>query len=346
MSIEKPFSGRIYFLGAGASKAFYPKLPLAGELTLRSLLDSANYLEPPPAINFLARFIRQVNVANVTLDTPIESVLDSLHRHDEPHHYPYENLFVCLVRRLNHGDAVDHTLANWLAAVSDRGDAILTANYDSVLEWNFANSNDILSLRCNYKVVRNKLAACEQRLGEYPNAPKRFLVLLKLHGSVSWSFCSACGHYDLHETHLYGAEEAITGVGACRNCGKKGFREPVFVLPALQKDYSESCVAEIWSNAELLLREAREIIFAGFSLNPNDQRIRALLSKCHKVAKTQHVRIIDPFVTTIINRYKKIYSDAVDAPSQMDWRQYLTSLRSDRVLASSVRHFASEDRST
>jgi hypothetical protein len=86
----------VYFLGAGASKAFIPSMPTARELTLRSLLDRRQFpygsialVDPsgdglsPDAVELLRRAVREGVLSETDLEARIEDMLGRA-PHGEP----------------------------------------------------------------------------------------------------------------------------------------------------------------------------------------------------------------------------------------------------------------------
>src|SRR5205823_6520648 len=72
--------------------------------------------------------------------------------------------------------------------------------------------------------------------------PECSILYLKLHGSVSWSYCAKCDKYNLDRIHSHGAEDAITGWSDCKHCKGKQ-REPVLVAPTEPKIYDDRVTA-------------------------------------------------------------------------------------------------------
>jgi len=121
-----------YFLGAGASKALYPALPLASELTLRFLLDRRGLpVGFDDAIERVEEYIRTQNWPPEKRSIPFERIYSEFPANREPL-WPRENLEICLFRKLKieGTGAVPHS---WLKANLYSGNPILTTNYDTVV---------------------------------------------------------------------------------------------------------------------------------------------------------------------------------------------------------------------
>jgi hypothetical protein len=95
---------RVYFLGAGASKAFYPSVSIASQLTLEHLLQPEHYddrVGPRIAIPALSEFIARHSDIAAMRKEPLEKVLGNLRDFGEPY-WPYINCVVCLLWRAFH----------------------------------------------------------------------------------------------------------------------------------------------------------------------------------------------------------------------------------------------------
>ena len=241
---------------------------------------------------------------------------------------------VCLLRRLKiPATWPELTLARWLRKVRERRDVLITTNYDTAIEWTLANEGTgEYSVGSFDAMDRNALHWIEYAIPEdwqfehretqtWRTPPERSIVYLKLHGSVSWSYCAECDKYSLDPIHSYGAEDAITGWKECKDCKKKK-REPVLVAPTENKIYDDKAIKRIWSVAGGALSSATEIVFSGFSLNPFDRPVYELLVEHHKVAKTADVRVVAPDASTLLSRYREIYDDRVTA-FDISWKDYL-----------------------
>lgn len=115
--------------------------------------------------------------------------------------------------------------------------------------------------------------------------------LLKIHGSLNWSYCPGCHRLDLGvaesgKTHkmleeLYQVnplEDRYSCHGfACPQCG--AFVEPVLITPTQLKDYRNPHVAKVWVLAEQALRNAERVIIVGYSLPDDDLDVVYLLQR-------------------------------------------------------------------
>ncbi len=319
---------RVYFLGAGASKSFYPGpsasgpwlgLPTARELTLNHLLNSSNYENPPcGAIASLRRF---VGLQEVDPARSVEDILEIFDGHDQQ----FRDLRICLMSRLWVDDRSNTgPLVNWLACVRRSVDALLTTNYDMVLERGIRKLTKPVDPRLSrdrglidYGVTPELLAPEYRGLarGASPNS----ILLLKLHGSISWAYCETCKMGELDPAYRDLAGNALAGNENCVNCSS--LLLPVLVGPG-KKQYGHPIIQSILRSAKGVLEQADEIVFAGFSLSPSDRGIRELLAQAHRIARTTRVFVVDqdPKAPKV---YKEVYGDAVEDIEPMDWKRCL-----------------------
>lgn len=323
---------RVYFLGAGASKSFYSKLPTAGELTLENLIKPSSYKDddaPSDAVETLRSFAESRKLSAEQRTQPIEEILDIF----EGNRHEYLSLQFCLSKRLWISDDSDTSrLANWLKGVRKRGAVLITTNYDTALERGISKLTQVPDSRplrerelLNYGVDRALLMSNYQALAR--DSSSRSITILKLHGSISWSYCESCGKGRLDPRYKDEATNALAGE-TCK-CG--GDLSPILVGPA-RKQYDHPVIADVVSTAREALRQAGEIVFAGFSMNDGDEKVAELLGRAHVEAHTGRVVIVDNNACSLKPRYQQIYPDVDLQTYQMDWAEYLavTSCENDR----------------
>jgi NAD-dependent SIR2 family protein deacetylase len=148
-----------------------------------------------------------------------------------------------------------------------------------------------------------------------------FPLLLKPHGSISWAYCTNCDWFK-RSMHAQRAESALAGDFRCPECESK--TEPVMVPPSRVKCCKLPFIEGIWERAEQVLRQASEIVFAGFSLDPTDGHIRDLLVNTFDQSRTRKIRV-DTNPEELLCRYTHIYGPRVQTYSH-GWKQYLEEL--------------------
>jgi NAD-dependent SIR2 family protein deacetylase len=88
------------------------------------------------------------------------------------------------------------------------------------------------------------------------------IPLLKLHGSFDWIQCPQCRVLRCDPIGIF-----INEFNNCSQCGEKLI--PTVIPPTRVKDYTG--LEELWLAAELLLRQATIILFAGYSMPTYDE---------------------------------------------------------------------------
>ncbi len=321
-----------YFLGAGASKAIYPSLPVANELTLKYLLNPRG---SDKAIEKVERYIASQRWPREEWLALFEQIHPKFPAKLEPL-YPRENLELCLFRKLNLERDYNYypVFDSWLTGNLDSGHPVLTTNYDTVIE----SGVEILSI--NFRAgaldlvdygVPDGLCLPLAAAGSCLASGRNRLLLLKLYGSVSWCRCRKCGKYLLDTINDSVAEHAYMGRGTCRDSDCGGRRHnAVFVPLADQKSPNDDALRTIWAKAEQVLSQSRHIVFAGFSLHPNDVSIGELLRRACSAGRTEKVTVVlrhsDP---EILDRYRKVYGARVES-YDLGWRKYLEELVKSR----------------
>lgn len=316
-----------YFLGAGASKALYPTLPLASEMTLEYLLDRrGSPVGSDGAIQQVEDYIAAQSWLKDKRRIPFEEIYPCFPKNEKPF-YPRENLELCLFRKLRIDQPpVGGNMDSWLEKTLYSNCPVLTTNYDTVIEWHVENLaigpvgfGD--SGLVDYGVP-DDLCLPLTTAGPRLDGRGERLLLLKLYGSISWSRCEECHKYLLERIHDYGADNAIVGRGKCGGCGGTR-RGAVFVPLAGQKIPDDTALRTIWDRAEQALRQARWIVFAGFSLNLNDRSVRELLRGAFSAHKPEKVVVVlDRKNSEVLGRYEEIYGHRVELYDS-GWQQYL-----------------------
>jgi hypothetical protein len=115
--------------------------------------------------------------------------------------------------------------------------------------------------------------------------------LLKIHGSLNWSYCPGCNRLDvgvsetgqmykmLQELYIVNPlEDRYSCHGfPCSEC--ETFVEPVLITPTQLKDYRNHHVTRVWSLAEGALRQAKRVFIVGYSLPDDDLDVIYLLKR-------------------------------------------------------------------
>lgn len=233
------------------SESDYPALPL-----LLSLVDKAIDRKQPMGHNWP---VDKLNDVRRALQYMIFALLEYKLRRLSKHYY---------------GD-----LLNALGSNGSEGLTIISLNYDIIID----------NAMVKYYVGLPEYG-CSISTQRYLDLPHRGL-LLKIHGSLNWSYCPGCTRLDLGVSktgstyklldELYRVnplEDRYSCQGfACPQCSTPV--EPVLITPTQLKDYRNPHVANVWTRAEQELRKAQRVIIVGYSLPDDDLDVIYLLKR-------------------------------------------------------------------
>lgn len=133
---------------------------------------------------------------------------------------------------------------------------------------------------------------------------QRFGTLLKLHGSLNWLMCKNCFYMELGETDFTRFLTILQKVAGpdlrssllsdgslCPVCNSK--LRPLLVAPSHLKDYRNPHLAQVWHEAQQVLRQASRVIFVGYSMPDDDVEVVYLVKR-----SLGHIR--DPKQITVV----------------------------------------------
>lgn len=123
-----------------------------------------------------------------------------------------------------------------------------------------------------------------------PHTFATFGTLLKLHGSLNWAYCKTCRRMQLGASSgkLYlKVMERLAGQDLssmftpdgepCPTCATR--LRPLLLAPSHMKDYRNPHLTQVWYEAERVLREAKRVVFVGYSLPEDDVEVIYLLKR-------------------------------------------------------------------
>lgn len=293
--------------------ADYPALPL-----LLSLIDTAIDRKQPFGPEWLPERILDKDQSSSNGRRSLIDVRQALE-------YLIFALLDYKLRNIQHNYYDD--LLEKLYSNVDTEPTVISLNYDIIAD----NSLIKLNERWRPDVVRFPHYGCDIRTEAYRSRPHHFGTLLKLHGSLNWTYCPGCHRLDLGISkgqrstvkvleQLY-IENNLEARYSCRgsecpDCGV--FVRPVLITPTYLKDYRNPHIAQIWYQAENVLRMADHVIFIGYSLPDDDVNVIYLLKR--SLAR-RHVRITvveyDTEKRALRNhpvgmRYKALFGDRIE----------------------------------
>lgn len=142
------------------------------------------------------------------------------------------------------------------------------------------------------------------RTAFYTGDGKRFGTLLKLHGSLNWLHCRTCQRVEIGASavkrylrvleRLVGPtlQQSYTADGQpCSGCGTR--LRPLLIAPSHLKDYRNPHLAQVWYEAERVLREADRAIFIGYSLPDDDVEVVYLLKRSLAHLAPHQITVVD-----------------------------------------------------
>lgn len=176
---------------------------------------------------------------------------------------------------------------------------VISLNYDLIAD----NVLFSMALRRSGGIVNEQAVmgprlpnyACDIRTPGYQSRTHDYGLLLKLHGSLNWLYCPNCQRLDIglseegpdslntrkvlddlyQEVNLH---DKYSCQGAdCLDCGSQV--RPVLITPTHKKDYRNPHIAQVWYQAERVLRESDRVFIIGYSLPGDDVEVIYLLKR-------------------------------------------------------------------
>jgi hypothetical protein len=152
-----------------------------------------------------------------------------------------------------------------LADAMEKGDAVISFNYDILMDNALRNSNRLTDN--GYLVPFQRIL--DNQEWKRPEEKMSDVVLLKLHGSMNWLHCTNCNSYLLMRHEKIGPW--YTSLPKyCPNCRAPNSYERVIVPPLLSKNYSVQPIDYLWRQAGEYASRAREIVILGYSFPYTD----------------------------------------------------------------------------
>lgn len=295
MKDTKKTTNRIYFLGAGATKALSSQVPLNDEIIVELYKKGARkkYFKVEKEICNIKIFLDNIFHKEKEVLPRIEDVLSfidyNLQRKEVASvKYDYEYLanirndilkIICEMLKKNL-QMFNYPIIDNFVKKLQRNDVVISTNYDIVIDnvlEDIGNINYGIKLR---KAISFSVNAVNDKVFEEYTKHQINLGkvrLLKLHGSLNWLYCPRCNEIDLTIKDK-GVAYLYEGLGLkCISSNCTCLYEPILVTPTKFKIYENRLIKETWSIAKKSISEATEIYFIGYSLPEADIEIRCLL---------------------------------------------------------------------
>jgi hypothetical protein len=313
-----PMPGTVIFLGAGATKSV--KGPLTNEILKKILYPKTDPslpsgAPPPPKLRKFVETLFHVNSA-----TPIEqfpglpllmSLLDTALDRRQAFHPDWDRPKLSNIRQ-----AIEIGMFELLEAVLRQAPTnnhydllskvypapaqpcVISTNYDLIIDaammW-FSEARTPDGLLPDYR-IGFRTPFYEMGAG------KRFGTLLKLHGSLNWLHCRTCQRMEMGPSgsikyrsvlgRIAELKDFYTQTGAaCPTC--KTRLSPLLIAPTHFKDYRNPHLAQVWYDAERVLREADKVIFIGYGLPDDDVEVVYLLKRSLGHLKPDKITVVE-----------------------------------------------------
>jgi hypothetical protein len=221
-----------------------------------------------------------------------------------------------------------------------------TNNHWQLLQSVYAAPSEPCIISTNYDLIIDTamMAVSETRLPEgalpayhcsissdfYRRESPHFGTLLKLHGSINWLHCKTCHRLELglSDSKKYlkvmnrvagpSIQQALLTDGSpCPTCQSK--LRPLLVAPTHLKDYRNPHLAQVWYEAERVLRDGSRAIFIGYSLPEDDVEVIYLLKRSLAHLPPSKITVVEydptmPVATAhaVGRRYRTLFGDGID----------------------------------
>jgi hypothetical protein len=296
-----------YFLGAGATRADYPSIPLMDELlheilrsgSAESLLKSfLAEIFGPECLRPAAQAQERPRIDDVftLIDASLSGkapppggksreVLIEARRH----------LIASIGRVLAKAIGEDHgrVARKFATSLPEGNTTLISTNYDIVmdnalLERSPKNVNYGVPVREAVHRRGDLIAGRFDEIHHYRPIPgsqeiirRGGIPLLKLNGSLNWLYCPRCDELDITLLQGTGAVALLDEPKLGRCCRERCTSpyEPVLVGPSLEQRYEHRVLRDTWTRAERALLASTRLVVIGYSIPDADYLIRAMLAR-------------------------------------------------------------------
>jgi NAD-dependent SIR2 family protein deacetylase len=185
---------------------------------------------------------------------------------------------------------------------NDRGAAIVTTNYDCLIDMALEEGKRPLDYRIAFANVPE--AQGNGAGGE---------LLIKLHGSLNWYYCETCQEVqrvDIAQMIKQYMRDAspYPVIGICKQCG--GQRRGLLVPPLAMKFDLAPSLTPLQQEAQQAFERADVIVVVGYSFAEADIYISRMLSKSMQTKPEQRLVVVDPD-TRIVSRLRRKFKASI-----------------------------------
>jgi hypothetical protein len=341
--------GTVVFLGAGASKACGG--PLTSEILPNMLRGNAAAAPaaPHPAgrVNLIKDFLTdQFHVTPASPDDHypgmplLMSLIDTALERRQTFHPAWDLGRISDLREAMEFGIFDH--------LEERLQKAPTNSFWQLFDRLFVGADEPQVISTNYDVIADTAMMflselrtpdggrfpdyrCQISSDFYRNEPHRFGRLLKLHGSLNWLYCRTCARLEIgaSESRRYlkvlgkmlgpSLETFYSADGApCAICQTK--LRPLLIAPTHLKNYRNPHIAQVWYEAEQVLRNASRVVIVGYSLPDDDVEVVYLLKRSLAHLAPAKIMIVEfnknnpavpLFDHPVGRRYRTLFGDGI-----------------------------------
>lgn len=295
-------ANRIFFLGAGFSKAIVPSYPLLNDL-------SAEVIQQIDKQSVSSHYYELSNL----MDKDVESLLTYLSTG-----FPWKNdvtkhenlaLYEALISQISAKfmklakDDRFRTFPDFLKKFSQELFSgkheykFITMNYDTLLEnlilrkaGHFMDYGKLYCYPITYLGIKSSIGGLG--LVTYNNEKiNHFPPILKLHGSANW-FWSGLSPSDTIYVDDFSSDSTM----------RKGLK-PYIIPPVMDKNifYNHIAIHSLWADAHRFIENADEIYIIGFSFPPTDLSVKFLFQSALRFISTDAKKASKPISIYVIN---------------------------------------------
>lgn len=308
----------LYFFGAGASAAESPVAPTNTNLLRGGLTRRKGKYQT------LERFLTDWGFADFQFLPSIEellSILDTCLGKGEPIGQRWsisdltrcrEELVLCIYDVI--GDTLDSTTnghpdqglyQQLMKRLTDDETSLISLNYDLLLD-NALHKGGLTPNYCLDFLDFGGDPGHQTVVGAHP--ARGDIKLFKLHGSINWGYCPSC------YTTVFTRDKKIASDQVCPTCD--GLLSALIVPPTPMKVPPSPFLSALWKKAEWELKQAKEIVFIGYSLSDADANIRYLLFRGF-FSYTPKVTVVlkqnpPDYHSPVVGRYHRLFPGGVE----------------------------------
>lgn len=149
--------------------------------------------------------------------------------------------------------------------------AIISTNYDILIDDALIKNELPIDYGFDFRYQRK-----DGSTSTYSRPSESFL-LNKIHGSLNWLYCPTCETVDL--TPLVKSVDGMSCENAEHPTNCRDRMKPVIIPPTYMKDISPHFLKSVWESSENLVRNAKTLIFCGYSFPDADIHLKYMLKR-------------------------------------------------------------------